>query len=78
MAQVIIYSTPTCPSCIMAKHFLKSNNIKFIDKDISLDKEALDEMMKKSDQAGIPVIDIDGKIVVGFDRNRLKKALGLD
>ena len=74
MAKVIIYSTKTCPWCIKVKEFLKENKIPFTNKDISNKKNA-DEMFKKSSQQSIPVIDINGKIIVGFDKSKLKKAL---
>ena len=72
---VIVYSTPTCPYCIMAKDFLKKNNIKFTDCNVAVDKEKAQEMVKKSGQMGVPVIDIDGKIIIGFDKEKLKELL---
>lgn len=77
MAKVTIYSTSTCPWCYKAKEFLKQNKIKFEDKDISSDDSAREEMIKKSGQMGVPVLDIDGKIIVGFDQEAIKKALKL-
>lgn len=74
---VIVYSTPNCPWCIQLKQFLKENNILFLDWDVSVDKFAADEMVKKSGQMGVPVSDIDGEIVVGFDKEKIKSALGL-
>ncbi len=75
--EVIVYSTPTCPFCRMAKDFLKENSIEFRDVNVADDENAKEEMMKKSGQMGVPVIDVKGKIIVGFDRDELKKALGL-
>jgi len=75
--QVKVYSTPTCPYCIRAKQFLKENNISFEDVDVSLDSQAAEEMVEKSGQMGVPVLDIDGEIIVGFDKERIKEALGL-
>lgn len=75
--KIKVYSTPTCPYCIRAKQFLKENNIVFEDTDVSVDHEAADEMIKKSGQMGVPVLDIDGEIVVGFDKEKIKQALGL-
>lgn len=72
---VIIYSTPTCPWCIRVKQFLKESNILFTDRDVSMDKPAADEMVKKSGQMGVPVIDIDGEIIVGFDKDKIKQLL---
>ena len=74
---VKIYSTPTCPWCIRTKQFLKENNIDFQNMDVSSDKQAADEMMKKTGQMGVPVIDIEGEIIVGFDKERIKQALGI-
>lgn len=74
---VKIYSTPTCPYCEMAKTFFKKNNIEFEEIDVSKDQKAAQEMIEKSGQMGVPVIDIDGKIIVGFNPQEIKKALGL-
>lgn len=74
---VAVYSTPTCPYCLRAKQFLKDNNIDFRDIDVSSDHTAADEMIKKSGQMGVPVIDIDGQIIVGFDKEAMSRALGL-
>lgn len=74
---VIVYSTPTCPWCKKVKEFLKENKVKFSEKDVSSDKKALAEMEKKSGQVGVPVIDINGKIIVGFDESKMKKELKL-
>lgn len=72
--KIIIYSTPTCPSCKNVKEFLKEKKIKFITKDVS-DKKNADEMIKKSNQMSVPVIDIDGKIIIGFDKDKLNRQL---
>jgi len=78
MAKTVkVYSTSTCPWCIRAKQFLKENNIVFQDVDVSANKQAADEMMQKTGQMGVPVIDIEGEIIVGFDKERIKLALGL-
>lgn len=74
---VTIYSTPTCPYCKHAKSFLKEHDINFEDIDVSVDDEKAQEMIDKSGQMGVPVIDIDGEIIVGFDKKALKKALDL-
>lgn len=74
---VKIYSTPTCPWCIRTKQFLKENNIVFEDYDVSVDRAMADEMVKKSGQMGVPVLDIEGQIIVGFDREKIKQALGI-
>jgi glutaredoxin-like YruB-family protein len=74
-AKVIVYSTPTCPWCRTAKEFLKNHNIAFKDYDVSVDEKARDEMIKKSDQMGVPVLDINGKIIVGYDQDAIQAAL---
>jgi len=75
--KVVIYSTPTCPYCKQTKDFLKQNNIKYADIDVSSDEKKAQEMIEKSGQMGVPVVDIDGQIIVGFDKSALKKALGI-
>jgi glutaredoxin 3 len=75
--KVKIYSTPTCPYCIRAKQFLKDQNISFEDVDVSTNREAGEEMIQKSGQMGVPVLDIEGEIVVGFDKAKIIKTLGL-
>jgi glutaredoxin 3 len=74
---VKVYSTPTCPFCIRAKQFLKENNIAFENFDVSVDSAKATEMTEKSGQMGVPVIDIDGEIIVGFDKERIKQVLGI-
>lgn len=74
---VKVYSTSTCPYCIRAKQFLKENNINFKDIDVASDQDAAQEMIKRSGQMGVPVIDIDGKLIVGFDKEKIKEALGI-
>lgn len=74
---VKVYSTPSCPYCIRAKQFLKENSVSFEDIDVSMNHEAAEEMIKKSGQMGVPVIDIDGELIIGFDKDKIKKALGL-
>jgi glutaredoxin-like YruB-family protein len=74
-SKVIVYSTPTCPWCRTAKEFLKKHNVSFKDYDVSTDEKAREEMIKKSDQIGVPVLDINGTIIVGFDVDKIKEAL---
>jgi len=75
MAKVKVYGTPICPWCIKAKNFLKEHNIEFEDFDISSNEEAKKEMFDKSGQMGVPVLDIDGEIIVGFDVEKIKSLL---
>lgn len=74
---VKVYSTSTCPYCIRAKQFLAENNIQFENIDVSADHAKAQEMIKKSGQMGVPVLDIDGEIIIGFDKERMKQALGI-
>jgi len=74
---VKVYSTPTCPWCIRVKEFLKEHKIEFEDIDVSVNHEAAHQMIEKSGQQGVPVIDIDGKIIIGFDKEAIKKALNI-
>ncbi|MFH1290898.1 MAG: glutaredoxin domain-containing protein [Nanoarchaeota archaeon] len=72
---VIVYGTQSCPWCKRAKDFLKSHKVKFTEKDVGNNSAAAEEMMKKSNQRGVPVIEVNGAIIVGFDEERLKRAL---
>lgn len=77
MAAVKIYSTPNCPFCKQVKQFLNENHIPFEDIDVSVNQPAAQEMIGKSGQLGVPVIDIDGSIVIGYDKGKIKELLGL-
>jgi glutaredoxin-like YruB-family protein len=70
-----VYSTVTCPYCVTLKKFLKEHNIEFEDIDVSQDEKARDEVIKKSGQMGVPIVEINGEIVVGFDREKIKQLL---
>ncbi len=72
---IIVYSTPTCVYCKMAKDFFSKNSIKYKEINVVEDLKAREEMVNKSHQLGVPVIDIDGQIFVGFNRSELAKAL---
>ena len=77
MANVKVYSTPTCPYCIRAKNYLKEKNIPFENIDVSSNQRELGEMMKLSGQMGVPVILIDSEVIVGFDKEKIDSKLGL-
>ena len=77
MTTIKVYSTNTCPYCVMAKEFLNENKVEFTDINVQEDREAGEDMVKKSGQYGVPVIDIDGEIIVGFDKERIKQILKL-
>ncbi len=74
---VTIYSTPACSWCQAAKEHLRAHNVTFEEIDVSADMEKAREMVEKSGQYGVPVVDIDGEIVVGFDRARINGLLGI-
>jgi len=78
MPTVKVYSTPVCPYCQMAKDFLTENNIKFEEVDVSKNRDAAVEMVEKSGQMSVPVIIIDEEVIVGFDREKLRKALKIE
>ena len=73
--KVKVYSTKTCPWCHKTKEFLNDKKVKFDDIDVGADQKAANEMVEKSGQMGVPVTDIDGKIIVGFDKEAIEKAL---
>lgn len=75
MTQVLIYTTQTCPWCKKTKEFFKKHNIKYTEKDVAADEKTAQEAIDKSGQMGVPIIDVDGQIIVGFDEPKLKKAL---
>lgn len=72
---VTIYTTPTCGFCHMAKSYLKNNNVPFTEYNVAQDSLKAQEMVKKSGQMGVPVLDVNGKIIIGFDRAAIDKAL---
>lgn len=73
--KVIVYSTTTCPYCVYAKEYLTAKGVPFEEKNVGLDRAAGQEMVKKSGQMGVPVIDIDGEIIVGFRPDVFDKLL---
>jgi glutaredoxin-like YruB-family protein len=72
---VRVFSTPTCPYCVTLKEFLKSKNIAFEDIDVAADEKAREEMIEKTGQLGVPVIEIDGQLVVGFNKEKISQLL---
>ena len=77
MTKVRVFSTIVCPYCVALKEFLKERNVEFEEIDVSQDKRAQEEMIEKTGQMGVPVIEIDGQVVVGFDREKISKLLGI-
>ncbi len=74
---ITIYSTPSCAYCHMAKEYFKKNSIAYTEHDVARDITKRQEMLDKSHQFGVPVIDIDGKIIIGFDKPKINQLLGL-
>ncbi len=74
---VTVYSTTSCPYCNMAKDYFKANNVDYTDYNVGEDQAKAQEMVQKSGQMGVPVIDINGSIIIGFDKERINAALGL-
>ena len=75
MAKVIVYSTPTCPWCKKTKEYLSQKGISYTDVDVSSDTAKSKEMVEKSGQMGVPVVDINGTIIVGFNKDKMDAAL---
>ncbi len=75
MKKVIVYGTATCPYCIKAKKFLEESGVEYEEMDVSSDQSAADEAVKKSGQMGVPVVDVEGEIIVGFDRDAIERAV---
>jgi len=78
MKNVTIYTTPTCGYCQMAKEFFKEHGVTYKEINVASDMEAQQDMIKRSGQMGVPVIDIDGTIMVGYSPDKLSALLGLD
>jgi len=73
--KVKVYSTKTCPWCHKVKELLKEKGVRFENIDVGVDQKAAEEMVRKSGQMGVPVTEIDGKIIVGYDKEAIEKAL---
>ena len=77
MHNVTVYSTPTCPWCHKEKEYFDSKGIKYTDVNVAADPTKAQEMIQKSGQMGVPVTDIDGKIIIGFQKDKIDELLGL-
>ena len=75
MPKVKIYTTPTCVYCKMAKDMFQKNNIPYTEVNVAVDVKEREEMVQKSGQLGVPVIDVDGNIIIGFDQEKLQELL---
>ena len=73
--KVIVYSTRTCPYCFKVKDYLKAKGVKFEEIDVGMDQAAAEEMVRKSGEIGVPQIEINGKIIVGYDPGAIDEAL---
>ena len=75
--RVVVFSTPTCSYCNMAKQYFRRNKIRFKEVDVSTDPVAARDLMRRTGQMGVPVIDIGGQLIVGFDKPRINDMLGI-
>lgn len=75
--RVLVFTTPTCPWCTRAKSYLRQRKIAFREVDISRDAAAARDLVRRTGQMGVPVVEIDGRPIVGFDRGRIDQLLGL-
>ena len=75
LSKVKLYTTSTCPWCVKTKEFFKANNVKYTEINVSENEKARNDMFEKSGQFGVPVIDVNGTIIVGYDKEALKKEL---
>jgi glutaredoxin-like YruB-family protein len=75
--RVIVFSTPTCSYCNMAKQYFRRNKIRFKDVDVSRDEAAARDLVRRTGQMGVPVIDINGKLIVGFDKPQINRLLDI-
>lgn len=75
--KVRVFSTPSCPYCVTLKAFLDEKGVQYEHINVAEDEKARDEMIKKSGQMGVPVIEIDGEMIIGFDRDKIIKLLNL-
>jgi len=76
--QVKVYSTPACPYCVTLKAYLEEKGVEYEHIDVAADKEGAKEMIEKSGQMGVPVSEIDGEIIIGFDKAKINQLLGIE
>ncbi len=72
---VTLYSTPSCVYCRMAKDYFRQSGIAFTEYNVASDRAKADEMVRKSGQMGVPVIDINGSVIIGFNKPEIDRAL---
>ncbi len=76
--RVLVFTTPTCPWCTRVKRYLRQRDVRFREVDVSRDAAAARDLVRRTGQTGVPVVEIDGRPVVGFDKHRIDKLLGLE
>ena len=75
--KVLVFTTPSCPWCVRAKRYLTEQKITFREIDVSRDQAAARDLVRRTGQMGVPVVEIDGRPVIGFDKPRIDRMLGL-
>jgi glutaredoxin-like YruB-family protein len=75
--RVLVFTTPTCPWCVRVKKYLRERHVPFREIDVARDQKAARDLVRRTGQMGVPVVEIDGKPIIGFDRPRIDKLLGL-
>jgi glutaredoxin-like YruB-family protein len=75
--RVLVFTTPSCPWCLRAKQYLRQHNVRFREVDVSRDAAAARDLVRRTGQMGVPVVEIDGRPVVGFDKSQIDRLLGL-
>ena len=75
--RVLVFTTPTCPWCVRAKKYLREHNVKFREVDVARDPAAARDLVRRTGQTGVPVVEIDGRPIVGFDKAQIDRLLGL-
>jgi glutaredoxin-like YruB-family protein len=78
MKKARLFSTPICPYCLTLKRFLEEKGVEVEGVDVSSDEKARDEMVEKTKQTSVPVLDIEGEFIVGFDRKKICEVLGIE
>lgn len=75
--RVVVFTTPTCSWCARAKTYLRTRGVRFTEVDVSRDPRAAQDLVRRTGQMGVPVIEIDGRPIVGFDQPKVDRLLGL-
>jgi glutaredoxin 3 len=75
--RVLVFTTPSCPWCVRAKQYLRERNVKFREVDVARDPAAARDLVRRTGQMGVPVVEIDGRPIVGFDKQQIDRLLGL-